>query len=75
MDRHPLDPVALLVGLAAVGAGALALLQQAGAFHVDGGAVAMVLCIVGAALGATVVLLSNRRRTGGSDGGFEEQPG
>jgi hypothetical protein len=64
MERHPLDPVALLVGLAGIAAGVLALLQQAGHLHVDGATVAMVLCIAVAAIGATIVLLSTRRDSG-----------
>ncbi|MFN8051169.1 MAG: hypothetical protein U0Q22_07040 [Acidimicrobiales bacterium] len=70
MERHPLDPIALVVGLATVLGGVVALLQQTGVITLGPTVVATLVCLVGALGGAILVLLSGRRERP-SDGSLD----
>ena len=57
MERHPLDPIALVTGLVVVIAGVIALLHQLGAFSLGVGPVALIACGLLGAGGIALVAL------------------
>lgn len=86
MERHPLDPIALVAGLVTLTAGAIALAHQTGVIGLGPGPVALVALIALGLAGATLVMLSGRRAdlapvgtqpsAGAHDGGTpDEAPG
>jgi hypothetical protein len=59
MERHPLDPIALVCGLVTVAGGVIALLHQLGAFHLGPASVVLFGCgLLGAGGAALVVLMA-----------------
>lgn len=76
MERHPLDPIALVTGLVTVVAGVIALLHQSGAFHLGFGAVALIACgLLGAGGVALVALTGRPHGASASDGRFDVESG
>ncbi len=68
MERHPLDPVSLLFGLAFVGGGIWVLLTDQGRGTLDGRWVwPAVLLVAGAAILASVVANTVRGETAGDE--------
>lgn len=65
MDRHPLDPIALVAGLVTIVGGVIALLHQVGAFHLGPGSVFLIACIVLGTAGTALVLLMGRDAAAG----------
>lgn len=64
MERHPLDPIALVCGLVTVAAGVIALLHQLGAFHLGVASVVLLGCgLLGAGGAALVVLMARHGST------------
>lgn len=60
MERHPLDPIALVCGLVTLTAGVVALLHQLGAFHLGAAAVTVLGAGVLGAAGIVGVVLATR---------------
>ena len=60
MERHPLDPVALVAGVLTVVGGVVALLHQTGAFGLDVGSTGLIACVALGVGGAALVALTNR---------------
>lgn len=60
MDRHPLDPIALVTGLVTLAGGGVALLHQLGAFRLGPGPVTLIALVVLGVAGAALVLLTGR---------------
>ena len=69
MERHPLDPIALVCGLVTVAGGVIALLHQLGAFHLGPASVVLFGCGLLGAGGAALVVLMARH------GSTAEEPG
>ena len=62
MNRHPLDPIALVAGLVALIAGFTGLLHQSGAISLDLATVVLMALIVRGLGGAALVVRDLRRR-------------
>ncbi len=60
MERHPLDPIALVTGLVTLIGGVIALLHQQGAFHLGVGPVVLLACGLLGAGGVALVVLTSR---------------
>jgi len=60
MERHPLDPIALVVGLSTIVGGIIALLHQTGAIRLGPGPLVLIACVVFGIGGAALVALTNR---------------
>jgi len=61
VERHPLDPIALVTGLLAVAGGLIGLLHQTGVFALGPGAFTLVAVVAFGVAGAALVLLTGRR--------------
>lgn len=61
MERHPLDPIALVCGLVTLVGGVIALLHQLGVFHLGAASVVLIGCgLLGAGGAALVVLIARQ---------------
>lgn len=63
MKPHPLDSIALIVGLVGMIAGGIAVLHQSGVISLNLGRVIVLALMTLGSGGAALVVLENRRRT------------